>query len=68
MSPSVQYVNEGWNGLACMQQASGVADKRNAFQNRDLAAWFPLKFMGAVGMNTGHSGEGFPSSSETALP
>lgn len=61
MSPSVQYVNQGWNGLVCMQRASGVVDGRNVFQDWDLAVWFPPQFTGAVRMNTGHSGEGFPS-------
>lgn len=61
MSPSVQYVNQGWNGLVSMQQASGIGDGRNVFQDWDLPAWFPSQFTGAVGMNTGHSGEGFPS-------
>lgn len=60
MSP-VQYVNQGWNGLVCMQRASGVVDGRNVFQDWDLAAWFPSQFMEAVGMSTGHSREGFPS-------
>lgn len=48
MSP-VQYVNQGWNGLVHVQQASGAVDNRNVFQDWDLAAWFPFQFMGAVG-------------------
>lgn len=31
MSPSVQYVNQGWNGLVSMHWASGVVDKRADF-------------------------------------
>lgn len=31
MSPSVQYVNQGWNGLASVHPASGSVDKRADF-------------------------------------
>lgn len=67
MSPSVQYVNQGWNGLVHMQQACGAVDGRNVFQVWDLEC-FPLQFMAAVGMSTGCPGAGFPSHLQPALP
>lgn len=56
MSPSVQSVNQGWNGLVSMDWASGVVEKKDWFLYWNLAAWFPSMLMGAMGPSPGDNG------------
>lgn len=49
MSPSVQYVNQGWNGLVSTYWASGVVAKRADFQYWEFTDWFLLMLNGSNG-------------------